>query len=661
MTREQAKVQAKGMIEQYLMMKGIKTRGNFRCINPRHNDKKGDDMALDRKNQQVHCFSCGAKYDIFDLVGMEYNLTDARAIFDKTYEVLGMQIDGVVYTPAMQKYAQTIQKLTAQIPPQPQEAEQEQTDYADYFIEMNSHLQETDYHRGISLETLNRFKVGYDAKWRSPAAIRKGSNPPASPRLIVPTSDTSYIARLAREPENEFEENFKKQKEGKVHIFNEATLQSASQPIYAVEGEIDSLSIIDVGGEAVGLGSTSSVGMFLKILEKKKPAQTLMIALDNDGKAGTEAADKLEAGLKSLGISSYRVDVSELYGEEAKDANEALIKDREGLKKRIEELNREVVEAQQEDYLKESQVSRFIQSFMNGIYKSVNTPSFPTGFKKLDNVLDGGLYEGLYVLGAVSSLGKTTFALQMCDQIAQMGNDVIIFCLEMARSEMMAKSISRETLLLAQDWQIDTRNAKSNRGITDGKRYEGYSDKEQRLINTAITNYSRYADRIFIFEGIGDIGVNQIREKVEKHIRVRGRKPVVVVDYLQILAPLNDRMTDKQNADKNILELKKISRDCKIPVIAISSLNRESYKTTSSGTISLADLKESGGIEYSADAVMGLQFRNAGKKTGGYDDKAEKKKTPREVELVILKNRSGAVGDSIGFDYYPVFNYFKEV
>jgi replicative DNA helicase len=61
-------------------------------------------------------------------------------------------------------------------------------------------------------------------------------------------------------------------------------------------------------------------------------------------------------------------------------------------------------------------------------------------------LLDDGLYEGLYIVGAMSSLGKTTFVTQIGDQIANNGTDVLIFSLEMSRYELMAKSISRLTL-----------------------------------------------------------------------------------------------------------------------------------------------------------------------------------------------------------------------
>lgn len=63
-------------------------------------------------------------------------------------------------------------------------------------------------------------------------------------------------------------------------------------------------------------------------------------------------------------------------------------------------------------------------------------------------------------------------------------------------------------------------------------------------------------------------------------------------------------------------------------------------------------------IEYSSDVLIGLQLHGAGEK--GFDATKEKSKTPREVELVILKNRNGATGKKIGYNYFPMFNYFEE-
>ncbi len=125
------------------------------------------------------------------------------------------------------------------------------------------------------------------------------------------------------------------------------------------------------------------------------------------------------------------------------------------------------------------------------------------------------------------------------------------------------------------------------------------------------------------------------------------------------------RASDKQNTDKAVLELKRLSRDFKIPVIGISSFNRDSYKEGATGRVSLTDFKESGAIEYSADVLIGLEFAAAtdeetGKASKSYEERAEKKKTPRKIRLVILKNRNGEAWVETKLEYKPLFNYFTD-
>ncbi len=604
----------------------------------------------DTGKKRYHCFFCDLDEDIIGLWKTDRGITDDAEAFKEVFDYYGVSIDGESQSTHSDIHTNAYTQEGAKMP----EAKKE--DYTAFFLEANKDIGKTDYHRGISLETLNYYKVGYVEKWTHP---KDGKH--FSPRLIIPTSRESYIARDTRSQVPESQQDYVKSKVGKVHIFNAKALQTEDRPFYVVEGEIDALSIIDVGGQAIGLGSIEMVKSFLALLEADKIKKTFIIALDNDKNPDTKAkvekkTQELEAGLDKLGLDHCRYNPAEGY----KDANEALIGDREGFAKAVkygeekaEELSRAEKEAEIAAY-KETSVASHLQEFIDGIADSVNTPLIPTGFSELDKALDGGLYEGLYVIGALSSLGKTTFVLQIADQIAEEGEDILIFSLEMARSELMAKSISRLTLLDTLQNNGNTRDAKTTRGITVGKRYEKYSKTEKELIQRAVMAYGNYADNIYINEGIGDIGTAEIRETIQKHISLTGKKPVVIVDYLQILAPADIRATDKQNTDKAVLELKRISRDFKLPVIGISSFNRENY----SEEVNMTSFKESGAIEYGSDVLIGLQYEGAGSKNFSIRDAM--KKDPRRVQLLILKNRNGAAEATIDYEYYKLFNYFKE-
>ena len=637
MDRQTARERIKEMLKEYVESVTKRSQGTNMYVCPLCGSGEGEHAtgAFSIKGTKWKCFSCNEGGDIFDLIGKIERIPDHNEQLKRASEILGVPIENdppIRQTKAASHTADNIHI----------------TDYTQFFLKANKDLDKTDYHRGISVETLNRFKVGFVESWRHPKASEKV---PASPRLIIPTSRESYLARDVRANVPEGQKPYTKSKVGPIHIFNAKALKTAAKPVFIVEGELDALSIIDVGGEAIALGTTTKAKALLELLKTDKPEQPLILALDND-EAGEKASRELAEGFAALNISFYRLNPAGKY----KDANEALQADRETFRQTIEDaehIQDEAERGKKEAYLKTS-TANYLQGFIDGIADSVNTPYIPTGFNKLDAILDGGLYEGLYILGAISSLGKTTLVTQIADQIAQTGQDVLIFSLEMARAELMAKSISRHTLQRVLNSGGEIRNAKTARGITTGKRYERYSKPEKELIKEAITDYSQYAEHIYISEGVGDIGASQIRETVGQHIRYTGHVPVIVIDYIQIMAPCNERGTDKQNMDKSVMELKRISRDYKAAVIGVSSFNRENYKEA----VTMKAFKESGCIEYSSDVLIGLQLKGAGGKE--FDETAEKRKDPREVELVMLKNRNGRAGDKLEYRYYPLFNYFAE-
>ena len=175
----------------------------------------------------------------------------------------------------------------------------------------------------------------------------------------------------------------------------------------------------------------------------------------------------------------------------------------------------------------------------------------------------------------------------------------------------------------------------------------------------ALERYSKeIAENEIIEECDFSFNVDTLRDYIQEYIATTKERPTIVIDYLQILAPSDEKLTDKQQTDYNITALKKISRDFKIPIIAISSFNRLNY----SQSASFEAFKESGGIEYTADVLLTLQLKLIadGKQYTNEEIQEAKKKTPREVQLVCLKNRNGKANFRVNLDFNPVFNAFKE-
>lgn len=671
-----------------------KKKGEYVCLICGHG-AHGDGLKANPRSTKygLKCFGgCGFSGDILEYLKKAENLDSFPEQLERASYLLGLHIED--YKPAKEvgqkttkpernkathnnmsihtdtyTYTDTHTDMNTQT-----EAEK---DYTAYYIECNKRLSETDYlsSRGISEATAKRRGLGYEPRAEVFEKTEDGKSTSKSWKaLIIPTSKSSYIIRNTSKTATE---KNRYRKVGEVHLLNIKALKEATSPIVVVEGELDALSIIEVGGEAIGLGSTSNINKLMEELKKTKPTQPIIIALDND-EAGRKASEELSRSLSELKIPSYMFN---LYGDH-KDANEALIKDRESLALNVQRLADRIrseeerkLEAERRDYLRSETAYGHLREFLDGVQASVNTPATPTGFDLLDkDILDGGLYEGLYCVGAITSLGKTTFALQIADQIAsKTGKKILIFSLEMSRAELMSKSISRLTLKEVFKDKKSTKLAKTARGITDGDRHKYYSSEESSIICKAIETYGNsYAKNISIYEGIGDIGVIQIREQVEKVVRLFGEAPIVIVDYLQILAPYNEeyiRASDKQNTDRNVVELKRISRDFKTTIIGISSFNRDNY----SAPVNLSSFKESGAIEYSSDVLIGLQFLGMDYEEGENEKARDKRirelKKEQEakgrageaqtIQLKVLKNRYGCKGDII-LKFYPMFNYFEE-
>lgn len=675
MNTTSAKDYAKTKIAEYLtsqfIVKSIRT--NFRCVSGVHEDKKPS-MSYDSGRYKVHCFSCNADYDIFDLYAIKNNLTpNSKEVFEGVYNWLGISIDKPKSDNSFLQERNTITSL-------PDEVRDKGTDYKEFFVEAQKNISDPDClkyleKRGISIETANKYGLGYVNDWQSPKGLLKNKNLPKTPRVIIPTSDYSYATRDIRDELPEEQKKYSKTKEGSVNIFNAEALKGELS-CFITEGEFDALSFLELGYNAVSLGSASNTRSFLKRIKELSNSCSLIIVLDAD-ESGKKASEQLVAGLQEFNINFIAPEIkvgeggefyrSEFYGN-YKDANDFLVKNKVGfenaIKKALSDLEDwistevqaklEETEIKKSDYLSET-ISNKISDLRAYINASKDDRILSTGFTNLDHYLDGGLYDGLYILGAISSLGKTTFAIQIADNLSSQGHDVLYISLEMSRYEIMAKSISRHTYLYCQkNYPEAMYNAKSQGQILDSKKYENYTSLEREVIYYAGENYKQEAGRLWIYEVTDNLTVDRIKTLIEEHRKHTDVCPVVIIDYLQIITSTDHKLTEKQSVDQIVKRLKQISRDYKIPVLAISSLNRESYKSP----ISMQAFKESGGIEYSADVLFGLQLKGVEGKD--FDVEKAKSKTPREIELKILKNRRGRTGISIFFEYYPEFNYFQK-
>lgn len=273
-----------------------------------------------------------------------------------------------------------------------------------------------------------------------------------------------------------------------------------------------------------------------------------------------------------------------------------------------------------------------------------------TGFSNIDSKVS--FYPGLYVLGAISSLGKTTFIHQVADQLARAGEHVLFFSLEQTCLEMVTKGVSR---LMAQ------KNLGTAVSAIDIRR-----GVENDLVLEAMEEYASFTEHEIILECNFETQMDDIVRIVKEYISETGVSPVVIVDYLQVIHPSDAKQSTKDAVDSHVRALKNLQKENDLIVVLVSSLNRQNYLTP----IDYESFKESGGIEYTADVIWGLQLQVVNDEIFDQEKKLKAKREkirmakrakPREIEFVCLKNRYGESNYTCKFKYYPQYDYFIPV
>ena len=533
--------------------------------------------------------------------------------------------------------------------------------------------------RGLTEDTIKRFKLGYEPKGINEALkdypeLHYNKDLAECYPYFIPMFDNDKCNYILPRLDNKILENklqdgelHKTDKEGKERKYPKTmnlknvstTLYNLNQAmtddyIFITEGWCDALSIENLGYSAIALNSVSGVNSFIKKIQDIKDYQSkyYIIALDND-KSGKEARADLENKLIDL-----KCKVKHLHpvGENIKDINDMLLDGADSLDDAICNIFVSI-EQEKQELLTRNSCFNYLQDTLNKFISNKDKKLLSTGYKKLDATLGGGLYNSLYVIGGISGLGKTSIVLNILENLAKENNDVMFISLEMSREELIAKSLSRFTRETV-DKRFTPMDYPSQRDIQNGN-----FDIEAPYFQEGLKNYSEASKNIFIQEVNFNYNTEKIREDIINHKMLRGKAPILVVDYLQVLPCLKDYGDDKKNIDFNITELKRISREYDIPVIVISSIGRQYYKKP----IDFEAFKSSGNIEFTADVVIGLQYSFMADIGNKSDNQIQemyqeaKAQYPREVQTVILKNRNGSIGECTDFIYEPKYNYFKEV
>ena len=285
-----------------------------------------------------------------------------------------------------------------------------------------------------------------------------------------------------------------------------------------------------------------------------------------------------------------------------------------------------------------------------------------TGYSNIDKY--NSLFPGLYVIGSVTGNGKTTFCGQMADYLAGAGEHVLYFALEQTEFELVSKGLAR---LTAQEW-LEKYGADALTKYTHTGAMTAIDIRKgvkTLALQQAIEKYKTFAKNLWIIECSFDTDAAKITDTVKKYMDKYGVKPVVFVDYLQIVKPVKEaeKKTKRDSVDDTVQRFKKLSAENDLAVILISSLNRQNYLSV----VDFESFKESGGIEYTADVIWGLQLLCMNATIFNTDKDLQTKRkfvheakneNPRKIELAGLKNRYGRSNTRYFFDYYAKYDLF---
>ncbi|MBU2980122.1 replicative DNA helicase [Alteromonas sp. C1M14] len=252
------------------------------------------------------------------------------------------------------------------------------------------------------------------------------------------------------------------------------------------------------------------------------------------------------------------------------------------------------------------------------IQTSKEVTGVTTGFTDLDKKTSGLQPSDLIIVAARPSMGKTTFAMNLCEN-AMMSEEkpVLVFSLEMPSEQIMMRmlaSLSRVDQTRIRTAQLD--------------------DQEWARVSNTMAMLKE-KDSLFIDDSSG-LTPMDVRSRARKLAREKGGISLIMVDYLQL-------MRVPSLSENRTLEIAEISRSLKalakeleVPVVALSQLNRSLEQRADKRPVN-SDLRESGSIEQDADLIMFIYRDEV------YHENSEYKGI---AEIIIGKQRNGPIGTS---------------
>ena len=294
-------------------------------------------------------------------------------------------------------------------------------------------------------------------------------------------------------------------------------------------------------------------------------------------------------------------------------------------------------------------IREVVDEVYNHLYDLSNNKSditgLSTGYENLDKMISGLQPDNLIILAARPAVGKTAFVLNVAENVA-IDSDVpvAIFSLEMSAESLVNRMLCARGPIKADN-------------LRDGN----LDDEDWHKLYAATDALAR--TKLYIDDTPG-IKMAEIRAKCRRLDKETGGLGLIVIDYLQLIEGSN-KESRQQEVSEISRQLKKLSKELSVPVIALSQLSRGVEQRQDKRPV-LSDIRESGSIEQDADIVAFLYRDDYYEREEGEEDSDDVKSGQQnendagEVELIIEKNRAGARG-TVHLVFLKAFNKFTSI
>lgn len=240
-----------------------------------------------------------------------------------------------------------------------------------------------------------------------------------------------------------------------------------------------------------------------------------------------------------------------------------------------------------------------------------------TGYTELDTMTAGLQPGDLIIIAGRPSMGKTTLALNIAENAAIAADKAVaVFSMEMSREQLAFRMIS------------------SLGRVDQGHMRTGaFGDEDWARINGAI---AQMRNAPLFIDDSGSLTPTEVRARARRLARERkDGLGLIVIDYLQLMQVAGNKENRATEISEISRSLKALAKELRVPVIALSQLNRSVEQRTDKKPV-MSDLRESGAIEQDADLIMLI-----------YREEVYEPDTPRKgiADIIIAKQRNGPTGE----------------